>query len=187
MADTILGKEAEGYGYKYTDIAGIHRWLEEKGLKYYQYVETDEHGNDYIFTVPITTDGKPQEPRRGCRIVMATLNGKSNPAQEQGSAITYARRYSLLMAFGLATTDDDAACMTVPKVEGEEVKETPRDKKKSQAKGYPSREIMMEVIRKRFPEGSKLLDDLLKLNDLQTIDDMTDAQMATVYNKIGGR
>lgn len=186
MADTILGKEAEGYGYKYTDIAGIHRWLESNGLKYYQYVETDEHGNDYIYTVPVTIDGKEHEPRRGCRIVMATLNGKSNPAQEQGSAITYARRYSLLMAFGLATTDDDAACMTVPKVEGEVVSETPKDKK-SKVKGYPSREIMMEIIKKRFPEGSKLLEELLKMNNLETIEDMTDAQMATVYNKIGGR
>lgn len=186
MADTILGKEAEGYGYKYTDIAGIHRWLESKGLKYYQYVETDEQGNDYVYTVPITVDGKAQEPRRGCRIVMATLNGKSNPAQEQGSAITYARRYSLLMAFGLATTDDDAACMTVPKVEGEVVKEAPKDKK-GPMKGYPSREIMMEIIKKRYPEGSKNLDLLLTNNNLQTIDDMTDAQVATVYNKIGGR
>lgn len=187
MADTILGKEAEGYGYKYTDIAGIHRWLEGKGLKYYQYVETDEHGNDYIFTVPITADGKPQEPRRGCRIVMATLNGKSNPAQEQGSAITYARRYSLLMAFGLATTDDDAACMTIPKVEGEEVKETPKDKKKTSLKGYPSRVIMMEVIKKRYPEGSKICQLLLENNNLNSIDDMTDAQVATLYNSIGGR
>lgn len=186
MADTILGKEAEGYGYKYTDIAGIHKWLESKGLRYYQYVETDEQGNDYVYTVPVTIDGKEHEPRRGCRIVMATLNGKSNPAQEQGSAITYARRYSLLMAFGLATTDDDAACMSVPKVEGEVVEETPKDKK-NQVKGYPSRKIMMEVIKKRFPEGSKLLDDLLSLNNLQSLDEMTDAQMSTVYNKIGGR
>ena len=185
MADTILGKEADGYGYKYTDIAGIHRWLESKGLTYYQYVETDEHGNDYIFTVPVK-DGKPQEPRRGCKVVMATLNGKSNPAQEQGSAITYARRYSLLMAFGLATTDDDAACMTVPKVEGEEVKETPKGKK-SQVKGYPSREIMTEIIKTRYPEGSQNLELLLTYNNLQSIEDMTDAQLATVYNKIGGR
>ena len=186
MADTILGKEADGYGYKYTDIAGIHRWLESKGMTYYQYVETDEHGNDYIYTVPIL-DGKAQEPRRGCKIVMATLNGKSNPAQEQGSAITYARRYSLLMAFGLATTDDDAACMTVPKVEAEEVKDTPKEKKKTAVKGYPAREVMLEVINKRFPEGSKIRDELLKMNDLQSIEEMTDAQMATVYNKVGGR
>ena len=185
---TTLPKKADGYGYKYTDISGIHEWLEQNGLRYFQYIETHENGNDYIYTVPVV-DGKPQEPRRGCRVVMATLNGKSNPAQEQGSAITYARRYSLLMAFGLATADDDAACLTVPQVEGEIVKETPKDKKAkpSKATGYPSREIMMEVIKKRFVEGTKIHEELLKMNNLQTLDDMTDAQVKTVYNKCGGR
>lgn len=107
---TVLKKNANGYGYKYTDIAEIHDWLEEQGLFYYQYVERID-GDDYIYTVPII-GGEEQNPRRGCRIATAQLNGKSNPAQEQGAAITYARRYSLLMAFGLATTDDDAECLT---------------------------------------------------------------------------
>lgn len=187
---TTLEKKTQGYGYKYTELAEIHEWLETQGIRYYQYIEPID-GNDYIYTVPIIK-GEEKPARRGCKVIIAELNGKSNAAQEQGSGITYARRYSLLMAFGLATADDDAACMTrkkedkkkeVPKVEGEVVEETP----KSEVKGYPSRQVMMDVIVKRFPEGSKLREDLLKLNNLEKLEDMTDAQMATVYNKCGGR
>lgn len=106
MATTNLKKEADGYGYKYTDLAQIHTYLESVNTCYYQYIERLD-GDDYIYTVPII-NGEEKPARRGCRVVQATLSGKSNPAQEQGSALTYARRYSLLMAFGLATTDDDA-------------------------------------------------------------------------------
>ena len=113
MASTNLPKSKQGYGYKYTELAQINEYLESINTSYYQYIETID-GADYIFTVPIV-DGKELNPRRGCRIVTATLTGKSNPAQEQGSAITYARRYSLLMAFGLATEDDDAESLTVKK------------------------------------------------------------------------
>lgn len=181
---TTLPKKADGYGYKYTDISGIHNWLEENKMAYYQYIETDPNGNDYIITVPIV-DGKPQEPRRGCRVVMATLNGKSNPAQEQGSAITYARRYSLLMAFGLATVDDDAACMTIeePKANSPGKKE----EKEENPKGYPSRNVMMAIIRKRFPEGAKVTEELLNMNGLESLEDMNINQVIAVYNKIGGR
>lgn len=99
---TKTGKE---YSYRYVDIAQIHEYLEKNKLSYYQYI--DRIGNDdYIMTVKIK-DEKESEPLRGCRIVDATLFGTDNPAQKQGSAITYARRYSLLMAFGLATEDDD--------------------------------------------------------------------------------
>lgn len=110
MASSNIKKEAQGYGYKYTDLAQIHTYLESINTRYYQYIERIGE-DDYIYTVPIV-DGEELPPRRGCRVVQATLTGKSNPAQEQGSALTYARRYSLFMAFGLATTDDDAQlCM----------------------------------------------------------------------------
>jgi hypothetical protein len=115
-----IKKNAEGYGYKYTDLAEIHNWLESQGITYRQEIEVIE-GNDYIVTTPIV-DGKEQKPVRGCRVTQATLSGIKNPAQEQGSALTYARRYSLLMAFGLATTDDDAACMTLKLITKAQVK-----------------------------------------------------------------
>lgn len=115
--ETTLNKNKDGYGYKYTDIAEIHRYLEENNMKYYQEIETAENGEDYILTYRYI-DGKWEEkPKRGCRVVNATLQGIKNPAQEQGSALTYARRYSLLMAFGLATDDDDAQSLTRPKEE----------------------------------------------------------------------
>lgn len=110
MAETNLQKNKDGDGYKYTDLAEVHEYLERNNMKYYQYIEII-NGNDYIMTVPII-DGKAQEPRRGVRVVNAVLSGIKNPAQEQGSAITYARRYSLLMAFGLATEDNDAQVLT---------------------------------------------------------------------------
>lgn len=111
MASTNIKKNNDGYGYKYADLAETNNYLESVGIRYYQFIERED-GDDYIWTAPII-DGKELPPRRGCRVVQATLNGKSNPAQEQGSALTYARRYSLWMAFGLATTDDDAQLCTV--------------------------------------------------------------------------
>lgn len=109
MEKKVLSKKTEGYGYKYTELADINAYLASANIGYYQYIQT-ENDIDYIMTVPFI-DGKELAPRKGCRVATATLSGKSNPAQEQGSALTYARRYSLLMAFGLATEDDDGASL----------------------------------------------------------------------------
>ena len=116
--ETVLKKKKDGYGYKYTELSEIHNYLEKNGMKYYQEIETNSiNGQDYILTYRYI-DGKWEEkPKRGCKIVDATLSGIKNPAQEQGSALTYARRYSLLMAFGLATEDDDGASLTRPQKE----------------------------------------------------------------------
>lgn len=114
--ETALKKNAKGYNYTYTDLTQIHEFLESNGWRYYQYIE-EKNGVDYIFTVKIDENGNESKPLQGCRIINATLKDKSNPAQEQGSAITYARRYSLLMAYGLTTTDDDAQCMTTTDAE----------------------------------------------------------------------
>ena len=110
----ILNKNKEGYGYCYTDLAEIHRYLESINARYIQKIDRIEN-DDYIFTKRCFNDKWEEEWLQGCRVVNATLSGKSNPAQEQGSALTYARRYSLLMAFGLATDDDDAESLSIIK------------------------------------------------------------------------
>ena len=107
-----IRKNSQGYGYKYSDLAEIHRHLEESGLRYYQVIETD-NGHDYIVTHILDTTGKEIRKCRGCRV--PTIPGGKNPAQELGALLTYCRRYSLLLSFGLATCDDDAASLTPAK------------------------------------------------------------------------
>ena len=147
MGSTTVSKSKQGYGYKYTDLAEIHNYLETIGMRYYQYIEPCGE-SDYIYTVPIKImdDGTEKEyaPRRGCRIVNAPLSGKANPAQENGSAITYARRYSLLMAFGLATDDDDAESQT---------KKNSISKKAEKSEEQLNKEMAASVDKSQVPNG----------------------------------
>lgn len=109
----VKTKTGNNYSYKYVDIAQIHEYLEANNMSYYQYVDRID-ADDYIMTVKII-NGEEKPALRGARVVDATLMGVNNPAQQQGSALTYARRYSLLMAFGLATEDDDAQSLSEKK------------------------------------------------------------------------
>ena len=167
MAQTNLPKSKPGYGYKYCELAQINEYLESIKTTYYQYVETDANGNDYIYTVPIV-EGKELPARRGCRVVMATLSGKSNPAQEQGSAITYARRYSLLMAFGLATEDDDAQSLT-----------RPEPKVDPEAYGKMKSELLKLIMEKKLTGEA-----VAKLYNVKAIDDMNLKQLENAVKNI---
>lgn len=139
------------YSYQYVDIAQIHEYLDANNLGYYQYIDRID-GDDYIMTVRIV-NGEELPALRGARVVDATLMGVNNPAQQQGSALTYARRYSLLMAFGLATEDDDAQSLSTEK---EDKKATPKQ---------------VEVLKKYYTGEN--LDKLLKANELEKIEDIS--------------
>ena len=114
-----IKKNKEGYGYTYTDITAINNYCMENGITYYQEVETCEiNGKEYIITY--LTENEETKRYRGCEIVQATLQGIKNPVQEYGSSLTYCRRYSLLMALGLATEDNDAQDLTISTINTKE-------------------------------------------------------------------
>lgn len=99
MVTTKVKKLSNGYSYKYSDLSTIHDELEKQDITYSQEIRYNPEAQaDYIWTTLII-DGEKQEPKCGCRVIPGKLSG-GNAAQEQGSALTYARRYSLLMALG---------------------------------------------------------------------------------------
>ena len=112
MSNTRLTKKTEGYSYRYVELAEINKYCEDNEITYYQEIETNEiNQKDYIITYLVKGENKPKR-HRGCQIVEARLSGINNPVQAYGSSLTYCRRYSLLMALGLATEDDDGASLS---------------------------------------------------------------------------
>lgn len=117
MAKAKVKKNAKGYGYNYADLSEVTNYIGSINGSYYQYTKTDPtDGKSYVWTHRSADDQIHDDiDVRGAEIVAATLsNGKQNPAQAAGSAMTYARRYSLYMAYGLACVDDDAESLTIP-------------------------------------------------------------------------
>lgn len=113
----ILGNKSEGYKYNYTSLADIvMAGYDLPPMR----IATLADANG----VPVVIDGNPVEYIeaqrldsgcewvRGARVVLPKLpegakdNKTMNDAQLYGSAITYARRYTALMLFGIATEDD---------------------------------------------------------------------------------
>ena len=111
----IPTKSGKDYSYQYTDLASINKWLEDNNMDYYQTIETCEsNGKDYIMTYRYINGEWEDKPKRGCQVVDSVLVGNSNPVQQYGSSLTYVRRYSLCLAFGLAMEDTDAAELSKP-------------------------------------------------------------------------
>lgn len=127
----VKTKTGGEYSYTYTDLASINNYLETNNIKYYQYIESTEYG-DYIMTV-IIENGVKEEPRRGCKVISASTTSGGNPIQDYGAILTYSRRYSLLLALGLATDDNDANELTGGSYEVEDKKQI---KTKEEAENY---------------------------------------------------
>jgi len=98
------GSQNPYFKSKYADLLSV--WdaarpaLTENGLSVSQIGETDSEGRAYLETILLHTSGEWIKGK------LPLMMEKPSP-QAQGSAITYARRYSLSAILGLCTEEDD--------------------------------------------------------------------------------
>jgi len=98
----------EKYSYKYAPldevVAALRKPLGEMGLSFVQTVETFEAAHGMMVGVE-TTILHASGQWIACGMVRLPAG---STCQQYGGALSFARRYSLLAAFGLAAEDDDA-------------------------------------------------------------------------------
>lgn len=164
MGNTRLTKRTEGYSYRYVELADINKYCEENDIRYWQEIETCELNlKDYMITY-LSKDGEVTR-HRGCEVVEARLSGINNPVQAYGSSLTYCRRYSLLMALGLATEDDDGASLNeMTKEEAEKYVIT---------FGKHKGELLLDLVKEDNPYIDWLLNNTDKEDVLKAIELLT--------------
>ena len=98
MADIVANK-SKAYGYNYASLGDIA----SQGFPIPKMKTGSEDGKEYVYYY----DAELKEWTRGAEIVIPQMKSM-NEAQRYGSALTYARRYTTLMALSLACDDDKA-------------------------------------------------------------------------------
>jgi hypothetical protein len=102
-------KGAYEYTYKYADLAGVVETvqpiLSKHGLSLAQFISVTEGGKDTLTTWLMHESG--QFITSSMRLYL-----KKDDSQAQGSAVTYARRYSYCAALGLVVDEDDDGART---------------------------------------------------------------------------
>ena len=97
MTDKIVANTSKAYGYNYASLSDIAK----QGFKIPKMKTGTDGEKEYVYYY----DAELKEWVRGAEIVVPEMKG-SNSAQRYGSAITYARRYTTLLALSLACDDD---------------------------------------------------------------------------------
>lgn len=92
----IVKNESKAYGYKYSSLAD----LEKAGIEIPIMRTTVTEWGEYVEW--LDKDGTWQQ---GAKVIEMEMKGM-NPAQAYGSALTYARRYTVQLAMAVACDDD---------------------------------------------------------------------------------
>lgn len=130
MANIVQNKE-RAYGYNYTSLAS----LAAAGIEIPKMRTALIDGRQFVEYL----DG--DEWLQGAEIVVPDMKGM-NAAQAYGSALTYARRYTVMMAMSVACTDDQLLEDTAPKADKIETPEKapPRRETRKTAETPPEKQ-----------------------------------------------
>lgn len=90
-------------------------------------------------------------------------------SQITGASSSYARKYALAGLFCIDNEKDSDAT---------------NEQRKDEA-AYPSRDKMLEMAKKRYPEGSEQLNSLLDMWKVKSLDDATTTQLKVIWGKYG--
>ena len=97
MSENIVTNKSKAYGYNYASLGDIAM----QGFTIPKMKTGTENGREYVYCY----DKELKEWVRGAEIVIPQMKNM-NEAQRYGSALTYARRYSVLMMLGLVCDED---------------------------------------------------------------------------------
>lgn len=97
MSENIVTNKSKAYGYNYASLGDIAM----QGFKIPKMKTCTENGREYVCCY----DPELKEWIRGAEIVIPQTKSM-NEAQRYGSALTYARRYTVLMQLGLVCDED---------------------------------------------------------------------------------
>ena len=98
MTDKIIKTDSKAYGYNYASLTDIVR----QGYELPKMKTGTEDGKEYVYYYDVDL----KEWIRGAQVVIPQLKG-GNASQQYGAALTYARRYTTLMAYSLTSGDDE--------------------------------------------------------------------------------
>lgn len=104
-------------------------------------------------------------------------------------AMSIAFKYACFQVFCIPTeemVDPDIECHEVKKKVEEQPKKVEAPKQPTPPQNaYPSREKMLEIAKKNYPEGSKQLEALLNCWKISKLDEANDQQLMVVFNRYG--
>ena len=95
--NNVVANKSKAYGYNYASLGDIAL----QGFQIPKMKTGTEEGKEYVYCY----DPELKEWIRGAEIVIPQMKSM-NEAQRYGSALTYARRYSVLMFLGLVCDED---------------------------------------------------------------------------------
>lgn len=158
---TTLPKDKSGYGYNYTDLDTVIKYvrpiLSKYNIGFMQALTTTEDGRNGISTRLFNGNGEWIEDTTTLPEIQ--LKG-TNTAQNMGAAITYMKRYALCAILGISSDEDTDANETVPKSTGKEANPvTKENKPQGPAGGWDTPEQKKKIdtlLKAKYPDGTNI-------------------------------